>query len=145
MPAIPKSKQLRKGFKKTNADKWFSIFVRLRDASESGYASCCTCGIVDHWKNMDAGHFQDRGKPMTRFNEKNSHIQCKACNRFKNGEQYKHALYIDYKYGEGTASVLDSLGRIRGQKYHTTLSLKEIAKEYRIKAKKLAKEKGLII
>jgi hypothetical protein len=80
---------------------------------------------------------------MTRFDERNAHLQCIYCNDVKSGEQYKMSIYIDKKYGVGTAKLLEDLAGIRGQKIHTTLALKDIAKEYRIKAKKMAREKGV--
>lgn len=129
--------------KKSNADKWFSIFIRLRDAQYGGYCQCCTCGAVWFWKEITCGHFQLRNRSMTRFNEQNCNAQCVSCNKYKKGEQHKHSLYIDNKYGKGTAVKLENLAAIRGQTIHTKLHLKEIAKEYRIKAKEMAEEKGV--
>lgn len=130
----------KNSFKKSTADKWFSIYIRLRD-SYNGYATCITCQRLFLWKEVDCGHYMDRGKPMTRFNEQNAHAQCKACNRFRSGEQSIHGKMIDKKYGLGTSEKLINLSRIRGQKIHTKTTLKEIAREYRIKAKKMAEEK----
>lgn len=42
----------------------------------------------------------------TRYDERNVNAQCFACNIHNNGEQYKHSLYVDKKYGEGTAREL---------------------------------------
>ena len=127
----------------STADKWFSYFVRLRDVQWGGYGQCRTCGAVDHWKSMDCGHFQTRDRPMTRFDERNCHLQCKHCNWGKKGEQYKMSVYIDNVYGAGTADLLENLAGIRGQKIHGKLALKDIAKEYRLKAKDMAREKGV--
>jgi hypothetical protein len=55
---------------------------------------------------MDAGHFITRGKKSTKFDEKNVHAQCRKCNRFMSGFQYKYSIAIDEKYGEGTAKSL---------------------------------------
>ena len=125
------------------ADKWFSLYIRLRDIVAEEMIICITCGRVFHWKNSDCGHYMTREKPMTRFNEQNCHAQCTACNSFKNGEQALHGKAIDYKYGKGTSDKLIALSRIKGQKKHTKLAIKEIAKEYRLRAKKIAKEKGI--
>jgi len=135
-------KMIKKSYKFSTADNWFSIYIRLLN-SENGYVQCCTCGKIEYWKSSTCGHFQKRGKPMTRFNEKNCAPQCVKCNGYNDGEQHKHAKYIDAKYGAGTADHLEALAGIRGQKLHTKFALKEIAKEYRLKAKALAKEKGI--
>lgn len=146
---IPKSKQLayRKGFKKTTADDWFSKYIRLRDIIDNshGFCRCITCGKIFFWKEGDCGHFVTRNHPMTRFDEINCNAQCKRCNSNigKKGEQYKHGKAIDHKYGEGTADKLMELGSIRGQKTHGKIALKDIAKEYRLKTKKIAERKGI--
>lgn len=125
------------------ADKWFSLYIRLRDVVAQEMIICITCGRVIHWRNSDCGHYMTREKPMTRYNEQNCNAQCKECNRFRSGEQSQHGKMIDKKYGKGISNKLIALSRIRGQKIHTKLALKEIAKEYRIKAKKIAKEKDI--
>lgn len=127
----------------TTADKWFSKFIRIRDAYDSGFCSCITCGVPRHWKGIQCGHYMKRGKIMTRFNEQNCHAQCATCNGQNEGEQGIHGLKIDEMYGLGTAQNLVNLSKIRGAKEYTKLALKDIAKEYRLKAKKLAKEKGI--
>ena len=35
--------------------------------------------------------------------------QCKSCNGFRSGEQFKFARELDLKYGEGTAMELEQL------------------------------------
>jgi hypothetical protein len=42
----------------------------------------------------------------TRFDEKNANAQCLKCNRFENGNQYEHSIFIDQKWGEGTAEQI---------------------------------------
>lgn len=124
----------------TTADKWFSIYIRLRDIIYSHFSKCITCGSVFHWRDLDCGHFVHRDRPMTRFNEQNCHAQCKSCNRFQGGMEYEHGTAIDRLYGAGTALKLKQLGGIRGQKIHGLIALQDITKEYKIKARKLAKK-----
>ncbi len=75
-------------------DKVFSQYVRMKDADHAGYVSCFTCGMTKHWKEVDAGHFQSRGKYATRYHEDNVKCQCKRCNGFRGGEQYQFALNL---------------------------------------------------
>ena len=86
-------------------DKVFSQYIRTR-GTEDGWGNCYTCSARKHWKEVDAGHFQSRGKYATRWNEKNVQFQCKRCNGFRGGEQYKFAQQLDVTYGEGTADQL---------------------------------------
>ena len=80
---------------KTKLDKLFSEYIRRRYANHDGTVSCFTCGIVKHWKEQQAGHFQSRRHHSTRWDEKNVQVQCKSCNIFKSGEQYKFGNYLD--------------------------------------------------
>ena len=92
-----------KALAKAKADKYFSLFIRMRD-SENGIAKCCTCGKMT--AQFDCGHMISRRFESTRYDEKNAHAQCLKCNRFENGNQFAHAQFIDEKYGKGTAEAL---------------------------------------
>lgn len=126
---------------KAAADRAFSLYIRIRDASTDGTVQCCTCGLRMPWKYSQAGHFVTRTHLSTRWDERNAHAQCAKCNKWEGGEQYKHAQYVDGTHGKGTADELVELGaRIvkRGSR-----ELREIAEDYQRQAKELAEEKGL--
>lgn len=74
-------------------DVVFSEYIRRRN-SVNGKACCVTCGKVDEWKKMHAGHFMSRTKYATRWDEENVQVQCVRCNRFSQGEQYLFSLYL---------------------------------------------------
>jgi len=134
----------KRSIKITTADRWFSKYIRIRDAYDNGYCHCCTCGKVFFWKYIQAGHFVSRGKYATRFNEENVHAQCAYCNSQVGGKgkEWEHGEYIDTLYGNGTAKKLKNIGNIRGQKV-SSFMLKDIADTYRQKTKDIAKKKGL--
>jgi len=92
-------------------DRWFSYFIRLKNADEYGMIKCITCEKRIHWKEADCGHYVKRGKSACRFHEQNCGEQCKHCNRQRNGEEQAHRIYIDKVYGEGTAGFLRLKGR----------------------------------
>lgn len=94
--------QLRK-----QADVLFSKMVRMRDCDGYGWGECITCGVKKAWKEAHCGHFQSRRFPATRWDEMNCNLQCAGCNLFGAGEQYKHGMAIDAKYGDGTAKALE--------------------------------------
>jgi hypothetical protein len=132
--------------KRNAADMWFSIFIRLRDIVDGEYCQCVTCGKPIQWKYEEqCGHFAVREKPMTRYDERNCNAQCPRCNdkRYGKGEQAKHGFSINRMYGEGTAQLLMDLSGVRGQKIYTKIALKEIATEYRKKARDMAKMRGV--
>ena len=80
-------------------DKVFSIYIRRRDADENGQVKCCTCPAVAHWKQMDAGHFMPRGNLSVRYDEKNSHPQCRLCNGTLCGKPSEYSKFIIDQYG----------------------------------------------
>ena len=92
---------------KKELDNWFSKYIRLREATTEGMTQCFTCGKIDHYKNLQNGHFQSRRHHATRWDETNCQVQCIKCNMFGQGEQYKFSLYLDAKYGVGTSEELE--------------------------------------
>ena len=125
---------------KKELDKWFSLYIRLRD-SENGLIQCFTCGCVKHYKSMHNSHFQSRKHLATRWDEENCQVGCIKCNIFNFGEQYKFALNLDAKYGEGKAEELELLAR-------TIMKVSRIDYEdkisyYGMLVDKLKKEKGI--
>ena len=98
---------------KGKLDRLFSEYIRRRDADYAGYCRCVTCGKMQHWREMDAGHFVPRDRIATRWDVTNVHPQCRECNRFRSGKQYEHGRAIDRMYGSGTADRLMALGSAR--------------------------------
>ena len=96
---------------KKELDKWFSLYIRLREATDEGMVQCFTSGRVYHYKQMPAGHFMSRRHLATRWCEINVQPQSPADNLFGQGEQYKFGLNLDSKYGEGTAEELQYKAR----------------------------------
>lgn len=143
----PEKKPKVKKPKKTTSDamlwRWFSIFIRLRDADENGYCKCITTGKIAHWKEMDAGHFISRRHWTTKYNEKNVHAQSRGANRFNQGMQYEYGLAIDRKYGAGTAENILNNSKITTKK--DSFTIQTLTEYYKGKAKDLAKQKGQVI
>ena len=96
---------------KKELDKWFSLFIRLRDATNEGMVQCWTSGRVYHYRNIHAGHFISRRHLATRWCEINVQPQSAADNLFGQGEQYKFGLNLDAKFGEGTSEELQYKAR----------------------------------
>ena len=93
---------------KKKLDVLFSQYIRRRNADHLGRVKCFTCGIEKHWKEQQAGHFQSRSHHSTRWDEVNVQVQCVKCNMFRQGEQYKFGLYLDDRFGDGTAEELEN-------------------------------------
>ena len=127
---------------KKELDKWFSLYIRLRDADSLGFVQCFTCQRFKHYKSgMQNGHFQSRSFMSTRFDEENCQPQCVGCNMFKSGEQYKFSVNLDNKYGEGKAKELEFKAR-QIQKF-TRVDYEESISYYKSLVEKLKAEKGI--
>tara|TARA_R100001244_G_scaffold36324_1_gene33314 strand:- start:27 stop:434 length:408 start_codon:yes stop_codon:yes gene_type:complete len=127
---------------KKELDKWFSLFIRLNNSNEYGMVQCFTCGRIKNYKSgMQNGHFQSRGFLATRFDEHNCQPQCVGCNMFKQGEQYKFALNLDSKYGEGKAEELEIKARTIVK--YSRLDYTSRITYYKALVEKLKKKKGI--
>lgn len=98
---------------KKRAWKACSQYIRQKYA-EDDYASCVTCGVTKHWKELDAGHFisKSRGNSIY-FEEENIHPQCAGCNRFHEGNKHQYTLYMIDMYGREKIEELEQLARTR--------------------------------
>ena len=120
-----------KSLAKKKADKYFSDFIRKRDAQKP----CVTCG--NYKSDKDCGHFVSRRFEATRYDEKNAHGQCLKCNRFENGNQFEHGQAIDKMYGEGTAEKLFIKSKMLCKRKKSDYEF--IAQEYKSKLEQLCK------
>ena len=128
--------------KTSNADTWFSRYIRLRDAWESNGVLVNKCATSDKLKvlpckELECGHFISRRHMSVRFDERNAMPQSTYENRWKYGNPMKMAKVIDSKFGEGTAELLETLSRTP-----TKVNEKLISDYYREKVNELLKAKN---
>ena len=126
---------------KKELDKWFSLYIRLKDSDDFGMVKCYTSGRFYHYKQIHAGHFMSRRHLATRWCDQNVKPQSAADNLFGQGEQFKFGNQLDSEYGIGTAEELQIKARqsckISRSEYEEKISYyKEIVKN-------LKKEKNL--
>lgn len=79
---------------KKDLDAIFSKYIRQRD----GFV-CFTCGKRGDMASMQNGHYVSRVYLATRWDERNCHAQCPACNIFKHGNMTAYACRMASKYG----------------------------------------------
>ena len=114
-------------------DAIFSIYIRRRYAKDD-IAECVTCGKQDHWKKLQAGHFQSRKHYSTRWDETNVQVQCAGCNVFRYGEQYKFSKWLNDNIGKGIAEELAN--KARQTVKFSTAELEEMTQKYKDLIKK---------
>lgn len=100
---------------KKKAWKLMSEFIRRRDADWKGEVQCVTCGLVKHWKQLQAGHFIPGRRNSILFDERNIHAQCYGCNVMKQGNTVKYFRFMQRTYGDTVIEELEHLNTIDKQ------------------------------
>ena len=127
---------------KKEAWKWFSRYIRVKDADENGYVKCVTCGHMTEWDKAHAGHFKHASKGnIATYDERNVNPQCRSCNMYKHGSLAEYAVYLEQKHGVGTIVELDQLKAQSPILKHDDYD--EIISTHKQKAQEIAVAKGL--
>jgi len=121
-------KQTRKQIIK-KLDKIFSQYIRISQSDEQGIGTCVSCGKQAPWKELQCGHYFNRSKLHTRWDEDNCHIQCKVCNVFKKGNYPAYAKYMYDSYDKEFMEFLEQRSNCT-DKIPTT-DLEELIKSYK--------------
>lgn len=126
---------------KDKLDRIFSEYIRLRDADNNGYIRCISCGKVVFWKDADNGHFINRKHMSLRFSETNCNAQCRACNRFDEGNMTGYNLGMIKKIGQQAVDLLilakNNVNKISDAEYKVLISY------YQQKVKEIKLQKNL--
>lgn len=127
---------------KTELDKAYSLYIRLRDADCNGMIRCISCGRSVPYKDADNGHFFSRSHISTRWDEDNCHAQCRYCNRtlYGNLEHYKANLIK--KIGKEAFAALEARHNITEHE-PTNEEYKVLIAGYRQCCRKLITIKGI--
>lgn len=129
----------KKGISEAYLDSIFSTYIRLRDADEDGYITCCNCGGKVWWKESTNGHFVKRRHRTLRWDERNCHAECGPCNTADVNLGY--AEFMVQRYGPEIWGILTAQKNNRGK--ITPVERKIMADNYKQKIKQLKKDKGL--
>lgn len=122
-------------------DKFFSRYIRLRDAMSNGYFKCISCGKYKKLQQADNGHYINRKHMKLRFSEINCNAQCRDCNRFDEGNIIGYRQGLIQKYGEAQVLLLESMKN--ETKKWEEWELKSLIEHYQKEVKRLEKEKGI--
>lgn len=79
------------------------LLARISAADDNGFCKCVTCESVEHYKDMDGGHYISKGSSSYwSLEPENIHPQCKSCNgfgmKFRNAESI-YTLWMIDMYG----------------------------------------------
>jgi len=95
---------------RAKALKTLQKLARISAADDNGYCQCVSCGKLDHYKNMDGGHFIPKGSSSRwALEEQNVHAQCKGCNGFgmKHGSaEAQYTIWMLDWYGKDAVEYM---------------------------------------
>jgi hypothetical protein len=126
---------------KAKLDKEFSLFIRLRDAMPNGCFRCISCDQIKPFEQADCGHYINRQHMATRFDEMNCNAQCRACNRFDEGNIQGYRRGLVAKYGEQRVFLLEA--KKNEVRQYSDFEYTVLIAHYKKLNQKLRKEKGL--
>jgi hypothetical protein len=89
--------------------KLLQKLVRMKAADENGYCRCVTCNKSYHWKQMQGGHFIERGRIPTKIVEENIHPQCEYCNQWGMKKASVVLIYREYMVDTYGSDFVDEL------------------------------------
>lgn len=110
----------------------FKLYIRMRDLP-NGYGVCCSCNKFLLFSQSDGGHFINCGKMPTRWDETNVHAQCRACNRFSEGNGPGYTLFMVDRYGRDHVEYL--IEKSKSYAGHIDYELQQMIKDYKQKIK----------
>lgn len=119
-------------------DYAFKRWVRFRDTEPHGdtrTGRCCSCGGYKLFDELDGGHFINVKWRATRWHEQNAHAQCRACNRFDEGNAAGYAIFMLNKYGQKQVEYLMALSKTAAK--WTDFDGELMLKDYRQRLKAL--------
>lgn len=128
---------------KSDLNKIFSTFIRMRDADAQGNIRCCTTGNVYPWQKSQCGHFfTRRGNPALVFEETNCNAQSPMANRLqRNNITWDYFLTMEKKWGR---KEIDRLASLRKKPFKFTREwLTEKIAHYTKEVEKLKQQKNL--
>jgi len=132
-----KSTTLAKEKKKLQAviNKWVRIFF----ADDNGMVCCYTCSAVKSYKDIDAGHAIPGLKNHCRYDVRIIRPQCFSCNRMKSGNL---SVFIPKLIKEIGMAEFEEISKYRDVQYQT-YQIQALIQEWKLKLKKLAKDRGI--
>jgi hypothetical protein len=111
-------------------DRYFSLYIRLKEADKYGMATCFTSGNKKHFKDLQCGHFISRSNLSTRWDVQNAKPQTVHENCHLHGNLKVFAENLE-KEQKGIVAELQERAR---QIYKpSTEELKQLLIEWRAK------------
>lgn len=110
-------------------------------ARANGMVQCVTCGMWKHWKEMQGGHFIERGKTAVKLVEEQINPQCPYCNQWGMKMTSCVLRYEDFLVDRHGRDWVEDLKRQSRQVVRFDRGeVEQLTKEYRDQCKQLEAE-----
>lgn len=125
------------------AEKYFNLYIRLRDTDEYGCGKCISSGqsLRIPSANAHAGHFYPKTVSRLRFDEFNVNLQGKSDNFFKSGNQLEYRKNLIRKIGIERVEGLDLISSNKTPFKWDKIAVISIIEEYKGKSSELKSNK----
>lgn len=117
-------------------DVVFSRFIRTRD-THNGVIQCFVCGTKMAFQEAQCGHFIERDKMPTRYDEMNCNSVCEGCNCYDLDHNGRYLDKLIEKYH--VPAVQELAARSYGLQKYMRHELLEMIERYKLKIKELKK------
>jgi hypothetical protein len=127
-----------------DADDWFSRYIRIKYAKQSGntwYCECYTCKKPISVARIQNGHWQRRGYKTVRFDPNNARPQCLKCNYYESGKPELFEIRLITELGEEEVDRIKNLAQEIGED-NEIFYLEQAAKYEKLTMEEL-KNKGI--
>lgn len=124
-------------------DKWFSLWVRLKDTDWKGWGECYTCGKRSYWLYLECGHFMSRQNMSTRFEEQGCRPQCDHCNCALKGNLKKFKRKLISEIGLEEVLRIEKLAK-QTKKWGRS-EMEEQIWYYKTEVQRMGRDKGIKI
>ena len=131
---------------KEKAWKYFSLYIRLKNADSDGNVKCVTCNVRKSYKEMHAGHFIDGRNNSVLYDEKLVHPQCFHCNSKMpgclGGNKVAYTLFMINEKGYSLEQIEEFQNLYFTSRPMKEYEHKEIEEKYKQKIKELSNVKN---
>lgn len=122
-------------------DRYFALYIRLRDTMPNGMCWCISCGKIKPFEKMDCGHYVSRANFSLRYSELNCNAECSQCNRMSSDHLIGYRDNLIRKIGQAKYDYL--IAESKTIKHYERFELLAMIKYYKKEVERLSKEKGI--
>lgn len=108
-------------------DEVYAAWIKVRDSKDGMNAECYTCGAIKPLNELQNGHYISRRFKSTKYDERNTHVQCMRCNVILKGNIPNYSVSLVNEFG---VDILFELKRLSEKPFKGTREYYISMKDY---------------